>query len=308
MTSQIKVSTPGKIILSGEHAVVYGYPALVTSVSLRSLVTINSSNKSNHFPQPEIISRGINNFENIFDKKTSGLDIKLESRIPIGSGMGSSASVAVSLAGSLVTYYYGKLEKEKISRLVNLSEDFYHKNNSGVDATIVLNGGYLWYRKETQNLRLSSNIKSKIELDDLFIVNTGTPRETTGEMVGYLAEKYKKVKTNVINVFTKIEKTTRNFLRLIEGETGNSLKEMIFENERYLEELGVVSSSTMNLVRKIEKIGGSAKISGAGGKKAASGIIIVYHHDKEKLAGFFKNEKLDVINVKFGVKGAKIEK
>jgi len=86
------------------------------------------------------------------------------------------------------------------------------------------------------------------------------------------------------------------------------LIELIRENERYLEELGVVSDYTIDLIKEIEKIGGAAKISGAGGIKDNSGILLVYHPDKEKLLNFAKEKKLTVLPAKFTAKGVRIEK
>jgi len=87
-----------------------------------------------------------------------------------------------------------------------------------------------------------------------------------------------------------------------------ALRNYIKENEVLLEKLGVVSNSTIKLIRKIEKTGGAAKISGAGGKKDKSGILLIYHKDINKLKNFARKEKLELIEIQLGERGVRIEK
>jgi mevalonate kinase len=83
---------------------------------------------------------------------------------------------------------------------------------------------------------------------------------------------------------------------------------LVKENEKLLEELGVVSESTKKIIRRIENTGGAAKISGAGGRKDKSGIVIVYHKDSVKLLNFAKKSNWELFSVKMGEEGVRIEK
>ena len=103
-----------------------------------------------------------------------------------------------------------------------------------------------------------------------------------------------------------MEQVTRNFLRFFSGEELD-FGSLITRNERLLEQLGVVSSKTKILIQKIEKEGGFAKISGAGGIKENSGIILAYHQDPNVLLKLAKEEKLDMFKVKLGERGVKSE-
>ena len=82
---------------------------------------------------------------------------------------------------------------------------------------------------------------------------------------------------------------------------------MITENEKLLETLGVVSESTVKLIRNIEKMGGAEKISGAGGRKVKSGIVIVYHKNAKRLLAFAKKNNLNLFSVKIGEEGVRRE-
>jgi mevalonate kinase len=267
----IKVSAPAKLILSGEHAVVYGYPAIATAVNLRLIAD------------------------------RSG---KIESSIPIGAGMGSSASFAVAFSALRV----GSLDLGKINNYAYELEKGLHGNPSGVDNTVVTYGGFLWYRKESESFKTFKQINPKIKLPKLFLLNSGKPAESTKEMVAYVGDLYKEKRKKTEGVFRGIEPITKGFLKLLLGEGDEKLGNLIRENERLLENLGVVSEKTKQIVRIIEKAGGSAKISGAGGRKEGSGMLIVYHKDIEKIILLGKKNGFDLSPIKLGEGGVRIEK
>ena len=311
MNSKVIASAPGKIIISGEHAVVYGYPALVAAVGLRSMVSLIKSKELLIKPPTakEIIARSLNNTQTLMNNKPEGLVINLDSQIPIGSGMGSSAAVAVSVAAAYIKYKTGKLNLEKINKAAYETEKYYHGNPSGVDIAISVYGGFLWYRKELNIFKTFSEVSPVKTFDDnLLLINSGKPMENTKQMVEYVAKIHSKNSKKVDQIFREIETITRGFLKYVLGEENINLVELIKDNEKCLESLGVVSSSSQNLIRKIEKIGGAAKITGAGGKMGNSGILLVYHSDKEKLADFIKKEKLNFLETGIGTKGVEIEK
>jgi mevalonate kinase len=270
MQQNIKVSAPGKIILSGEHSVVYGCPAIATAVDKR--ITIN-------------------------DKE------EIYSDIPIGAGMGSSAAFAVAMSAVKI----GKLDLEKINSEAYKMEKTLHGNPSGVDNTVVTYGGFLWFRKESENFKIFKQIHSQAKLPIIHLLNTGKPIETTKEMVESVAAKLKKDKVETSNTFKNMENVTKEILRLLVGDSTSDFGELIHENEKLLEELDVVSDSTKSLIRKIEKIGGFAKISGAGGKKDGSGMILIYHKDMEKVNSFAKQNELNLMSVKLGEEGVRTE-
>lgn len=278
MADTLKVSAPGKLIISGEHAVVYGYPALVAAVNRRLSISLARGKK------------------------------KIKSNIPIGCGMGSSAAYAVATSAARTFLKNKKLDLGEINKMAYKIEKKRHGNPSGVDNTVSTYGGLLWYRKESEGLKTFSSIKIKRSLPKIYIIGTGKPVESTKEMVTRVGKLYRKDHQNTEIIFKEIEKITRNFLQYLLGERVASFQELIKENEALLEKLGVVSSFTVRLIREIEKIGGAAKISGAGGSKNKSGILLVYHKNANKLKNFVKREKLELIKIQLGEEGVKIEK
>lgn len=270
MRKILKVSVPGKLIISGEHAVVYGYPAIATAVNRRLVATRGG---------------------------------EIDSDIPIGAGMGSSAAFAVALSAFKVN----GLDLEKINNFAYKIEKGIHGNPSGVDNTVVTYGGFLWFRKESENFKTFKQIESKVTLPKLFLLNSGKPSESTKEMVEHVGGLYKKNKKRVDGIFREIEVVTKGFLRFLLKENETELGILIRDNERLLEGLGVVSESTKKIIRSVEKIGGSAKVSGAGGRKDGSGMLLVYHKDIEKLTLFAKQNNLNLMSVKLGQEGVRIE-
>lgn len=255
-----KVSAPGKIILSGEHAVVYGYPAIAAAVNRR--LTVDS-------------------------------DGRIASDIPIGCGMGSSATLAVAQAALKIK----ETDLEKVNKLAYSFEKKHHGNPSGVDNTVSTYGGFVWYRKESESFKTFKKILPKVRLSKLYLVNTGKPQESTKEMVKYVGGLRKARRTFVDGIFKEIEAVTRGFLDFLLNESKQDFGGLIRENEKLLEKLGVVSESTKSLIRRIEKIRGFAKISGAGGRKEESGMVLIYHKDID----------LKLMSVKLGEEGVRIE-
>ncbi len=303
MKNKVKVSAPGKIILSGEHAVVYGYPEILCAVDRRLSVEIEEtvSKEENLLVKNalEILKARLN---------IGGLDnlkIKIESQIPIGGGMGSSAALAVAMTTAFFQFLRLPHSLKKINEIAYEIEKKQHSTPSGGDNTISTYGGFLWYRKETETFKTFSPLKTKV-LPPVYLLYSGKPEETTGEMVkkvkGFISESPLKA----ADIFREIEQITRKILGFLMGEKQN-FSDLIVRNERLLEQLGVVSVKTKRLIGKIEAAGGAAKISGAGGVKGDSGVILAYHQNSKILQKLANEEKIEVFKVKLGEKGVKNE-
>lgn len=309
MSRKINVSTPGKVILSGEHAVVYGYPAILAAVNRRLLVRVEKSDSFEVIPvaAKDVVKHSLRLLGKKFgEENLAEVKISISSQIPIGCGMGSSAAFAVGISAGIFELLKQPRNLAAINECAYEIEKRQHGNPSGGDNTVATYGGFLWYRKETENFKTFSFLTAKIS-PRIFIINTGRPEEKTGEMVMKVRDLYSRSHLKVEKIFQEIEATTRVFLKFLLGEEIVDFKELIRTNEKLLEELGVVSPLTKLLIRKIEKIGGAAKISGAGGVKKGSGIVLAYHEEPEILIAFAKKRNLDISKVKLGEVGLKYE-
>jgi mevalonate kinase len=270
---KVVVSAPGKVILAGEHAVVYGYPAIVAAIDRRLTVTVKPGKSQNKYT-------GLVKFalEQILDPGEP-VDLKIDSQIPLNSGLGSSAALATALVWALKP----KAELEEKNRLVKIIEDFQHGKASGVDQTIVREGGFLRFQKgEFERIELP--IKAAI------LIDSGKPEESTGDMVKQVA------RGNFEAEFKQIGKLVDTW------QPG-----LIKENERLLEKIGVVGNKAKQIIRKIETIGGAAKICGAGGVKAGSGMLLAYHRDQAKLIQLIKQAGWPYFKAHLGASGVRYE-
>lgn len=311
MVEGIKVSAPGKIILSGEHAVVYGKPAILAAVNRRLSVLVEPffENKIITSAPPYLAKFARDLVLKVLGKQKEKLKIEISSDIPVGGGMGSSAALAVATTTALFKYFGQPFEKENINEIAYEIEKKQHGNPSGGDNTIVTYGGFLWYRKETEFLKLFKPLDFNFErLPSFVLINTGRTVETTGEMVARVRKLYEKERSKTEKILSQIEKVTKQLLVGFNQVNHELVKLAIRENERLLEKLGTVSNFTQKIIEEIEKQGGVAKICGAGGKKKGSGIILALHPNKRALLGIARSRNLPAFEVKLGEEGVKVEK
>ncbi len=307
----ILVSAPGKIILSGEHSVVYGQPALLTAVNRRLSVSIKEADQGIEIiadEPPDLARYALEKTEQLLKKEIKrGLKIKINSQIPVGRGFGSSAALAVAIVGGLFSYFGKTWDKALINQIAYEIEKKQHGNPSGGDNSVVCFGGFLRFQKRGEKFIIKP-LKIKTSLPKFILLDSGRAKETTGEMVHCVSKKYKKEKLKVKRTLSLIGRTTIKTIAGFKKGNFNQLTTLIKENERLLEELGVVGQKAKRLIREIEKLGGAAKICGAGGLKAGSGVVLCYHPKPKIILNFAQKQKLVHFPVKLGTEGVKNEK
>lgn len=314
----LKVSAPGKIILAGEHAVVYGKPALVSAVNRRLMVKIErkENDKIEVFSEESLgqIREAIKKFKEIYLRASDhrlkprlGLRIWIDSEIPVGVGMGSSAAVAVATVGGLFSFFkkiesFSFEDKKLINKIAFEVEKKIHLTPSGVDNTISTFGGFLWFKKG----KPFRKIKLK-ELPRFVLVNTGRAKETTGEMVEKVSSKLKVQSLKLKTVFNEIERKTKELLRGLRENDEWKIMEAIKNCEVGLENLGVVGEFAKKVIKEIEGLGGVAKVCGAGGVKDRSGILLCYHKNPAEIFALAKRLGLEALDINLGEEGVRIE-
>ncbi len=316
----IKTSAPGKIHILGEHAVVYGKPALLAAIDKRcnvaiekkndAVITIHSTQLSDvkQFTVAQVL--GISptlTKSNLYDHvaytigesmrhfkktKTSGLTLSVNSDIALGCGMGSSAAVAVAVAGAMCVALDVPFDKKTINAIAYKAEKRQHKNPSGADNTTSCFGGIRWYQRPAIDMPvqvLETQQFPKSFLDNLSVFYTGRPHETTAEMI-LLVKEFAQKNPEKFQSFLQKQELLSNRLQH-ENAKNNMLfmTEIIKDAQKNLETIGVVSKECKALISAIEKVDGAAKISGAGGKKKNSGVVLALGNRKKllKIAKFY---------------------
>lgn len=309
MLRKVKVSAPGKIALSGEHAVVYGYPEILVAVDRRIFIEFEEKKEGLKVIPKEgrfSVESALEQISKKFGRRDlSNISVRITSQLPIGCGMGSSAAFAVALTAGFFEFLKLPWRLEKINEIAYELEKRQSINPSGGDNTVSTYGGFLLYRRETESFKVFSSLKTEI-FPSFFLTNSGERVETTKEMIEKVRKFRSRFPVKTENIFRKMEQVSRNFLKFLSGEELN-IGSLIRANERLLEDLGVVSPKAINLIRRIEAVGGSAKISGAGGTRSGSGIVLIYHAEPKTLLSFAKKENLDIFEVKLSAEGVRNE-
>lgn len=298
---------PGKLILSGEHAVIYGKPALVMACDRHAMVTVEPGDNDTlilHLPnldshrswtreeaaqvRAEIrdhhdqflagdlpITKVLGQTgdlllmccDEIFGDACPAMKITVDSTIPPGTGQGSSAALLVACAAALLTATGASPVSSEIAGIATRVERFQHGTSSGVDPTVCARGGLLRFQPGRDPQPLMT--------PDLVtqVLHTGNPDSTTGECVAAVARRCGASST----IWTDFERITNQFQQALLEDDGRALHQAIRDNHHLLVEIGVVPQRIVDFVRQAEAEGASAKICGAGAVDGtAAGSILLY--------------------------------
>lgn len=319
MSKMLTYSAPAKVILSGEHAVVYGKPALVSAIDLRLKFTLTHATRSHQNGNTDKTNENMVFIANkvkdyLKNQKIVFLDklfnFRIESEIPIGRGLGSSAALSVASVAAFLKFYTGKdFDKETINNLAYKIEKHFHKNPSGVDNTASCFGGLIYFRKEFEFLKnisaLNFNIPTKIE-ERLFLIDSGKPIATTAQMVESVGRMYNKKRAYVEQILNDIEKTTKRMVVAIVKEDVEFFQQCLLDNQIFLEMLGVVSREAKSILKNLNTYG-VGKITGAGGKEKGAGYLLFYADKKNELERYCKQKKIFYLKLSQSCEGIKQE-
>jgi mevalonate kinase len=280
---KISVSVPGKIYLMGEHAVVYGKPALLSAINLRLSVSVEPASKLDIIStEPtDHVRYAVEYVAKAYAlQKLPNVKITITSDIPAGYHLGSSAAVAVAVVGALMYHLKEIWNLQILNQCAYEIEKKQHGNPSGADNTIVTMGGFLWYRKELEFLRSFWQLPFTFPsiLNHFCLIDTGRPKENTGEMVTYVREEYQKHTVRYKKLFDENEDQTKRIAVALKEGDEKTLITSVRKGQWTLEKMGVVSNKVTRVIRKIEHAGGAAKILGGGGRTDGAGYLLCYSH------------------------------
>lgn len=242
----------------------------------------------------------------------SGFSLSIDSEVPIGAGLGSSASTAVTVVAAMTSFLGKDIEENKgtINDIAFLVEQKKHGLPSGGDNSAVTYGGLIWFRKESPELKLIQPVPFSVPegiARNFLIIDTGRPKESTGEMIGIVSGLYKSDQEMVDRIFNDQERLTRELLAALRNGNEQDVMAIIKAGSHNLIALGVVSPSTKKLIEEIEEAGGVAKICGAGGNTEASGVVLSYHPDTKVLEKIASGHSLKHYQTALGAEGLKQE-
>ena len=314
---------PGKIIISGEHSVVYGVPAIAAAIQMYSYIDYNPIKgsdliaefigikvHSNHpiaklSPLVTFLDRQFQKFVEgaIQVDKILSSPVQLvlyvlasqlptqslsahfngHSQLPIGAGMGSSASIIAAAVVLVESINKKSLSTTERYKLVKHCERLQHGKGSLVDAATVILGGIVKVQEQqVTKLNLSLN-------ENWYWLFTGTPQCSTGECVSFVAKRHAKDAA----LWQTFSQCTEQMISVLQRAENPS--DSIAQNQQLLEYIGVVSQRTASLVKTLHNRGGTAKVSGAGASIGdSSGLVLVYAEDTNA------DQLFSGLNMKYG--------
>lgn len=272
----ITSSAPGKIILFGEHAVVYGQPALAVPVTqvhadvrieeiFSPGVWINAPNIQLHarldtLASSHPLAATVNNTLSALEVSyLSGVSILIRSSIPVASGLGSGAAVSVAIIRALAKYAGKPLTDEQVSALAYETEKLHHGTPSGIDNTVVTYVRPVYFVKGQPPVTFHVEQPFTIVIGDTGIA--ASTRETVGDVRRLWQENPQRFET----CFAAIGSIVKTARQVIASGFPDNLGPLMDENHALLREMRVSSPELDTLVNAARKAGAlGAKMSGGG--------------------------------------------
>ena len=270
-----KASAPGKVILFGEHFVVYGVKAILCSINKRVTVTAEKTTDKKIFINSEIgnlilepnksiseINSRLKPFYYLANKviknQDTGIQIKIDSEIPLGVGLGSSSACCVAGAAAIFKLF-GDISKEEILELAIEAERTIFENTSGADCTVCVYGGIMEYDKK-QGFK-------KIEDEPNFqlVIANSNIEHSTESMVSEVKAFTIKNKEEFSKLLDQELELVEDVLKLLKENNTIKLGEKINQNQKYLETIGISNNQLRKMIEIGQKTSFGAKITGSGG-------------------------------------------
>ena len=358
MMPAFMTSAPGKVIVYGEHAVVYGKAAMAAAVSLRSYLLVTPLPKSQrtvslrcpdisfshtwqvdalpwatfshpskkkfyydrlttldpdlteaiqpHLPllphmsdeQKRIHCDAAFSFLYLLlslgDQSFPGCVYSLRSTLPIGAGLGSSASISVCLSSALLLQMRAlagphpdqpgeeaELQVERINRWAFVGEMCIHRNPSGVDNTVATKGKAVLFKRDDSTKPPNAKALHNFPELPLLLVNTNHPRSTAAEVakVSTLKNAHPEITEHILNAIDKVTESAQAIITAEEFDLKSRSSSLILGdlmniNHGLLVALGV-SHPRLERIRELvesTKVGWT-KLTGAGGGGSAITLL-----------------------------------
>lgn len=308
-----KASAPGKVILFGEHFVVYGVKAILCAIDRRVTVTaekipenkilvksnigelevpVNKSMseiKSPLKPFFYLASKMIEKYNQI-----GGIRIFVKSEIPSGVGLGSSSACCVAGAAA-ISRLFEKTSKEQILELAIEAERTIFQNTSGADCTVCTFGGLMEYDKEKGFSQINS------EPNFHLVIANSNIEHSTDVMVSNVRQYKEKNEEKFSNMCQKELELVNRVSIMLKNNDLQGLGKCMHDNQEFLETIGISNEKLRKMIAIVENSSFGAKITGAGG----GGCIIALTDESnlEKIISELKMRDHECFSVKIDFNG-----
>ncbi len=282
-STQVTASAPGKLMLLGEHAVVYGYPCIVTAVDQRIRVSVRENGvEVFHMSAPDLgleaytkriedlgrkeLPKAVRFVEMLYKRflekypQKRGIVVTTKSDFSSSFGFGSSSAVTVAFAKALTTLYGLELTKKELFDLCYQAVLDVQGVGSGFDLASAIWGGTIYYKPPAEVVE-----PIKVESLPLVVGYTGIKADTP-TLVRMVAKMKEEMPKMVDEVFEEIEQLVLEAKLALEEQNWEQVGKLMSMNQELLEKLKVNSLELGRLIKgAIEGGAQGAKLSGAGG-------------------------------------------
>lgn len=250
---------PGKIILSGEYAMVFGYPGIAVPAAIGVTATFEEHSDANgietewnEVANDPLWEKYLQMIVRLCDAKQNGR-LVIQNDLPLGKGMGSSTALVIAVCKCLL----GEDCKDKALAV----EDKVNPGHSGMDFSVIWENTPITFTKETGAKPVAL---PNIDLSDAVLIDTGTPDQQTPELVAWVREREAELREPLEQI--------RSCSKQLQ-QTGLT-PEIIKQHHRAQVALGIVPVEVQELIQTIEEAGGCAKVIGAGAKSGGAGMVL----------------------------------
>jgi len=307
--NEIYASAPGKFVILGEHAVVYGKPAIAVAINRRFYLSVRKDDdfKINN----DVIDIKLNPHIRYIAGMNDMLpvSIHMDSKIPTGSGLGSSAALSVAFSAAMRALNGRSTDTEEIAKEAFEAEYFSQGRGSPMDTSASAHGGgitlnspdednLLW--KITKNEHTWSISDTEVPQMTFVIGYTGI-RAATGPLVEKV-RKYKDSNSFASDIVDEIGNITLDGMKTLKANDVAGLGDLMTRDHKLLSILGVSSNELNKLVKASLPYSYGAKLTGAGG----GGSMVALTDRPDKVSEAISSRGGVPFVVKTGVEGVKI--
>ena len=304
-------SAPGKVILFGEHFVVYGVKAILCSINKRVTVTAEKTNERKISINSKIgkldldpnkliseINSPLKPFYYLANKaienKDTGIHIQIDSEIPLGAGLGSSSACCVAGAAAIFKLF-GNISREEILKLAIEAERTIFENTSGADCTVCTYGGIMEYDKNKGFKKIEHEPNFQ-----LVIINSNM-EHSTQSMVSKVKEFENKNKEEFSKLSNLESKLVEDVLKLVKENKIQEIGQKMNQNQEYLENIGISNKELTKMIKIGQESSFGVKITGSGG----GGCIFALTNESnlQNILKKFKDNNYECFSAKIDFKG-----
>lgn len=263
-----------KIILIGEHSVVYGQPAIALPISNIKLTATLTKSSSNGQTIDSIYYRGpIQNLPNemngirlllrqlitYFNGETDQWQLVIKSMLPAERGMGSSAASAIAIIRAFFDYYQRSLSKTQLLSFANVEEKLTHTNPSGLDAATTSSSEPIWFTRGEIGHSIAMNLSATLVIADTGILGQ------TATAVTRVADQAAEFPADTQKKIEQLGTLTKNAATALKDNDALALGHIMDEAQTQLSSLSVSHPQLEHLI-KIARANGAlgAKLTGGG--------------------------------------------